>query len=372
MILCAVMTACSLKNSQKVSVESSSQNMDVMKILIGAYTGSGNNGICQVGFDPEQGTFAEMTLLVEATNPSFITISRDGEKIFAVSETRSGHVSSYVWNTDGTGLRLVNSQPTQGDDPCHLELNPQQDLLAVANYTSGSISVFNVSPSGEIKPSPKFFQLLGSGPVKPNQDSPRGHCVKFDANGQFLYAVDLGADKIISYPIRNGEVLDMVSSFALDPGDGPRHLIFDPTRDWAYLVNELSSTVVSLQIDHRTGVFKKLDKVSTLPADFAGKNYCADIHITKNGKYLFASNRGHHSIAVFSISETGQLVCIGIEPVQGEWPRNFTLTPDEKFILVANQNTDNITVFSLDRESGALAFTGSEMEVSKPVALVFR
>ncbi|MCB0669736.1 MAG: lactonase family protein, partial [Saprospiraceae bacterium] len=207
--------------------------------------------------------------------------------------------------------------------------------------------------------------------VLPNQKGPRAHCVKFDPNGKFLYTVDLGIDQIITYPVSASGVGEATSRFALDPGDGPRHFIFDPTRDLAYVVNELGSSVVSMRIDHNTGELTRIDKKGTLPEGFEGDNYCADIHISSDGKFLYASNRGHNSLAIFSVGDQGELEKIGVESVQGEWPRNFTLSPDEKYVLVANQNTDNITVFNRNTETGALTFTGNQYQLSKPVALKF-
>jgi len=346
------------------------QNMN-MELLVGTYTGKGSKGIYLLDFDQNSGKLSNERLLIETSNPSFVTYDRDKKFVYAVNEGREGQVSSFQWNSDRSALQAVNQQSSEGSSPCYLELNPEEDLLAVANYSSGNLSIYKIGNGGEIQPMPTVIQHEGAGPVKPNQESPRAHCVRFDPNGHFLYAVDLGIDQIISYPVLNGEVGKAVSSIAMDPGDGPRHFIFHPSLNLAFVVNELGSSVVSMKIDHKTGKLARIDKASTLPNDFTGKNYCADIHITSNGKFLYASNRGHQSIAIFEVSEDGKLRRIGIESVHGEWPRNFTLSPDEKHLLVANQNSDNITVFNINQETGLLSYTGHEYKLSQPVALKF-
>ncbi|NND34384.1 MAG: lactonase family protein [Saprospiraceae bacterium] len=342
-----------------------------MKLLVGTYTGEGSDGIYSLDFDPIAGSLSNPQLVAETTNPSFVCISKDRQYIYAVNETRSGMVSSFLWNHEDDNTTLISQQPSEGDHPCHIELSEQEGLLAVANYSSGNISIYSIDAPGTIASGPIIFQHQGSGPVVPNQKGARAHCVRFAPNGKFLYAVDLGIDQVVSYPIISGKVGESNAQVRLDPGDGPRHLIFHPNKDLAFVVNELSSTVVSLQADHQSGEFKRVDKASTLPEEFDGKNYCADIHITQDGKFLYASNRGHHSIAIFEVTGQGGLKRIAIEPVRGEWPRNFTLSPDDQFLLVANQNTNNVTVFEVNPATGQLTYTGREITISKPVSLRF-
>jgi 6-phosphogluconolactonase len=194
----------------------------------------------------------------------------------------------------------------------------------------------------------------------------------FARDDRFLYAVDLGLDAIIAYPLdENGIAGEPHIAMNMDPGDGPRHLIFHPTKDLAFVINELSNSVVSMTVDPVSGTFEKIDKQSTLPEGYTETSYCADIHISDDGKYLYGSNRGHNSIAVFSISESGALILLETESVRGEWPRNFALSPDGKHLLVANQHTNNVTVFSIDPETGLLNYTGNELKVFNPVCLVF-
>lgn len=368
LIFYSLFPSCTSRSGQTEAM----QKQQTLELLVGTYTNQESKGMYLLDFEPDSGGLGNLRMVVETPNPSYLTISKDRQYVYAVNEGGDGQVSSFKWNEDRSSLIPVSQQSTLGSSPCHVELNPAESLLAIANYSSGNVAVFGLGESGIIRDSPVNFQHEGSGPVKPNQNGARAHCTKFAANGKFLYAVDLGIDQIISYPVGDdGLVGSAVSRLNLDPGDGPRHLIFHPSRDLAFVVNELSGSVVSMKADHTTGRLERIDKASTVPDDFDGKNYCADIHITKNGKFLYASNRGHHSIAIFSVSDDGALNRIGIEPVRGEWPRNFTLSPDERFLLVANQNTDNITVFSVEQTTGLLTFTGQEVKLSRPVALKF-
>jgi 6-phosphogluconolactonase len=208
--------------------------------------------------------------------------------------------------------------------------------------------------------------------VKPNQESPRAHFAAFNTAGTYLYVVDLGIDKILVYPVSNdGLIGEGQTALEMDPGDGPRHLVFHPEKDLVFVVNELSNSVISAQVDPITGRMKRLDKKSTLPQGYSDKSYCADIHISKDGRFLYASNRGHNSIAIFKVLENGQVELMGTEPVQGDWPRNFAISPSGKHLLVANQNSNSITVFDVNPETGLLHFTGQKLEMEHPVCLQF-
>jgi len=345
---------------------------ETIELLAGTYTDESSKGIYLLSFNPADGSLENKGLVAETVSPSYLDISNDRQFVFAVNENDPGTVSSFKWNDDRTQLNLINQQPSEGAHPCFIELNQDEIQLAVANYSSGNIAIYSVDDNGSIGESPEVRKHEGSGPVTPNQKSAHAHCSKFDANGKFLYVADLGIDEIISYPLdENGKPGEKQTALALDKGDGPRHFIFHPSKDLLFVINELSGSVVSAKVNHDTGLLERIDKKSTLPDDYTGTNSCADIHITSNGKFLYASNRGHNSIATFKVAEDGTLEKIANEPVQGEWPRNFTLSPDEKHLIVANKDTDNITVFRLDPETGLLTYTGNQVMVSKPVCLKF-
>lgn len=342
-----------------------------LDLLVGTYTSSGSHGIYKIDFDTFTGRLSGKQLIAEASNPSYLAITKDRTKVFSVNENEDGSVSSFKWNAAKSMLERIGEQSSKGYSPCYIELNHKENLLATANYVTGNIAVYPVNKDGSIQPAISVKQHTGNGPVLPNQEGPHAHCVRFSEDGRWLYAVDLGNDKVLVYPIVNGEAGDEKVALELDPGDGPRHLIFHPNKNIAFIINELSSTVVSVLVNNQTGEFTRITKLSTLPKDYKGKNACADIHVSGDGQFLYASNRGHNSIAVFKVSNDGKLEKIATEHVQGNWPRNFTFSPNEKFLLVANQKSNDITVFKRDPDSGLLSFTGEKMEMDQPVCLKF-
>lgn len=346
-------------------------NETTVQLLVGTYTAEASEGIYALSFNPETGALSDQQLLAKSDNPSFLIKSKDGKKLIAVNETDPGKVSSFKWNEQGTSLILQSNVSTEGMHPCHVSFNKEEDLVAVANYSSGNLAVYAFN-EGILTDQPKIRTHEGSSIVKPNQDGPHAHCSKFGKDGKFLYVADLGIDKIVGYALDEQKNLgEGFTAFAMDAGDGPRHFVHHPTKDLIYIVSEFSNTVTSAQVNRTTGEFTKVGKVSTLPADVDGDSFSADIHMTSNGKFLYTTNRGHNSIAIFSVAENGELTLMGTESVRGNWPRNFTLSPDEQFLLVANQLSDNITVFKIDQDSGLLAFTGTDVKLSRPVCLQF-
>ena len=342
-----------------------------LKLLVGTFAEGDDQGIYQLDFNTETGELTNSRHVAKENKPGYLYLSKDGERVYSSNGTKPGSVSAFQWNQDKTALTRVANLPSIGDGACYVGVNSDENLLAAANYSSGGIVLYPIDKKGVMLDEPQEIQHTGSGP-HPNQNSAHAHCVQFSQNGKFLYAVDLGIDQILTYPINSERKLGKAEvGLQMDPGDGPRHLIFHPTDNKVFIINELSSTVVSATVDEETGVFTKIDKKSTLPEDYQGPNACADIHISNNGKFLYASNRGHNSIAIYSISDSGDLKPLAIEPVQGDWPRNFTLSPDGKFLLVANQKSDNITVFKVDDKTGLLEFTGNEISISQPVCLKF-
>ncbi|MCF6296602.1 MAG: lactonase family protein [Flavobacteriaceae bacterium] len=370
--LFSLITSCNQKKS-KIYTEIKEEIIkpENIELLVGTYTDGSSKGIYKLLFNPADGSIESKSLVAEIKNPSFFSISKDKQFVYTVSESDSGKVASFQWNSDRTKLNLISKVSSKGSGLCHAKINNSENLLAVANYGSGNILVYDIE-NGIIKDSAQIRQHKGSGPVKPNQKSPHAHCTKFGSNGKFIYAVDLGIDQVVSYAINKEGILGKKqTALSLKKGDGPRHLTFHPTKDMAFIINELSCTVTSAKVNQKTGIFEKIDQQSTLPEGYTKKSYCADIHVSSSGKFLYASNRGHNSIAVFSISDEGKLKLLQTEFVHGDWPRNFTLSPDGNHLLVANQKSDNIIVLSINQETGLLTFTGNEIKISKPVCLKF-
>ncbi|MEQ9582904.1 MAG: lactonase family protein, partial [Arenibacter sp.] len=289
------------------------------KFLVGTFAEGEEQGIYQIDFNLETGALTNKQHIAKENKPGYLYLSRDGEKVYSSNGTKPGSVSAFQWNEDKTALNRVSNLSSLGDGACYVGVSPEEHLVAAANYSSGSIVLYPLDEKGVILEEPQGIQHTGSGP-HPNQNSAHAHCVQFSQNGKFLYAVDLGIDQILTYPINSENKLGQAQvALQLDPGDGPRHLVFHPTQNKVFIINELSSTVLSATVDEETGVFTKIDKKSTLPDDYQGPNACADIHISNDGKFLYASNRGHNSIAVYSVSESGDLKVLSIEPVWGDW-----------------------------------------------------
>ncbi|MDA0195739.1 MAG: lactonase family protein [Bacteroidetes bacterium] len=351
------------QSNQEESTEEQSARPSTIELLAGNAT-----GIHLLNFDPSNGSISKVGFLVEARSPSYFQISDDRQYVYSVNEGKDGGASSFKWNRDSSRLELLSQQPSNGDYPCYVDIDASEKMMAVGNYGTGNIAIYTINDDHQLQP-PAMRQHEGSGP-QPSQNGPRAHCARF--KGDFMYAVDLGIDKILSYPV-NGDMTvgEAKVAIAMDPGDGPRHLIFHPTKDMAFAINELSSTIVSMKANYTNGTFERIDKASTLPDDFTEKNSCADIHITPDGKFLYGSNRGHNSIAIFAVSEEGMLTSLGQEPVRGSWPRNFTLSPDGNYLIVANRRSNNIVVFKIDRATGLLAYTGNEVELEGTACLKF-
>lgn len=343
-----------------------------LNVLAGTYTDGKSDGIYRLSFNTETGKLTNEGLIATAENPSFLVTSSDRQYLYTVNETDSGGVSSFKWDEETQRYNLINSQYSQGVHPCYIALNDKENLLAAANYSSGNIAVYRLGQDGRILDNRQVRQHKGTGPVEGRQEGPHAHYSQFSGDGRFLYAVDLGTDEILAYSVSaEGRIGEGHAAIEMDAGDGPRHLVFHPSKNYAFVVNELSNTVVSMAVDRENGKFNKIDKVSTLPDDFQEHSQCADIHISSDGRFLYASNRGHNSIAIFEVSEDGTLKRVGIEPVRGDWPRNFALSPDGRFLLVANQNSNNVVVFKIDSETGLLTYTGNQTEVFSPVCLKF-
>ena len=347
------------------------ENFETLELLVGTFTGTGSRGIYKVNFDPTTGELSDAKLLVEEQGPSYIEISKNRKIVYSVNRTKPGSVSVFNWSKNRSGLNLVGRHTVQGEDPCFIELNQAENLVAIANYRSGNIAVYPIGHGGNVVGEIQTKSKANENPVA-NSKVAHAHCVKFGLSDRFLYDVDLGLDAVFYYEIdHKGRLGNQQKALELDVGDGPRHMIFHPTKNLAFVINELSSTVVSATVDKEKGSFERVDRKNTLPTDYNGKNSCADIRLSRNGKFLYVSNRGHNSIAIFSIDDDGKLNFIDCESVRGDWPRNFVISPDGEFLLVANRKSNNITVFKINKKTGLLTYTGNQIALFEPVCLKF-
>jgi 6-phosphogluconolactonase len=356
----------------------SNQNPEAT-FYIGTYTSGKSEGIYVYRMDRTTGALTRFSSTM-SVNPSFLTIDRDKKYLYAVNEVGEyagkpgGGVSAFAIDSVNGSLRLLNEQATQGADPCHLSIDYRRRMLLVANYTGGSVTVLSVRADGTLEKVTGLLRHVGSG-IKEQQRGPHAHCVIFDQHERFVFVADLGIDKVMIYQLdrKTGKLNPANQEFAeLPKGAGPRHLALHTSGNYLYVINELDSTMTSFKYDYRYGTLSLIETVSTLPGNFAGTSYCADVHISASGKFLYGSNRGHNSIVVFEIDpRTGKLKLVEHVSTEGDWPRNFTIDPSGKFLLVANQRSDNVVIFNIDSGTGRLTPTGHNEQIPSPVCLKF-
>lgn len=348
-------------------------------LYVGTYTTGKSDGIYVYRFDPTTGALHRSSSTM-SINPSFLTVDRSKRYLYAVNEVGEyagkpgGGVSAFAIERGTGNLRLLNEQATQGADPCHLSVDSKKRTLLVANYTGGNVTVMPLRADGTLGMAAEVKQHEGSGP-KEQQKGPHAHCIILDRFERHALASDLGIDKVMIYRFdrATGKLTPAQQPFAeLKPGAGPRHLALHPTGKYLYVINELDSTMSAFKYNELNGSLTPIETVSTLPSDFSGVSYCADVHVSPSGKFLYGSNRGHNSIVVFEIdARTGKLKLVEHVSTEGNWPRNFTIDPSGTFLLVANQRSDNVVVFSIDLSSGRLKPTGLNEAIPSPVCLRF-
>ena len=345
-------------------------------LLTGTYTSAKSEGMYVYQFNSADGSSKEVSH-VKISNPSFVAVSPDEQFVYSVEEDaanngKGGALSAFSFNKKTGILSFINRQPTGGDHPCYVSVDKTGKWVAVGNYTTGSLSILPVEANGGVGIATANIKHAGSGPNKTRQASPHVHCTIFSADNRFLFVPDLGIDKLMIYAFdeSTGKLTPAKQPFALsDPGAGPRHICFNAANTFAYLIEELSGTVVTYK--HKNGKLVKKQRITTMPAfdsSFAGS---ADIHVSPNGKFLYASNRAEaNNIAIFSINQkNGKLSLIGHQSTFGKTPRNFNFDPTGNFLLVANQNSDKIVVFKINKDTGLLTDTHNNIDVGKPVCL---
>jgi 6-phosphogluconolactonase len=310
-------------------------------------------------------------------NPSFMVVDSNNTHLYAVNEITAcygatGSVSAFSIDTRTANLTYINSQPTMGLAPCHLSLDITSRYVFAANYASGSICVLPIQDDGCLGEVNHVVQHAGSGLIEERQSAPHAHMVLPSPDGRFILAVDLGTDEILAYRLDQIRGLLLAAdsySTKLSPGTGPRHLRFHPNGRFVYVLGELSSTIDVFDYDQASAAFYEKQKISTLPDNYNGRTSGAEIQVHPSGKFVYASNRGHNSIAIFSVdAHSGKLSLTGHQSSQGSIPRHFTIDPSGSFLLVANQNSDNVVTFRIDQKTGNLSSVGSN-HVPTPVCI---
>ncbi|UJR22376.1 hypothetical protein I4U23_025438 [Adineta vaga] len=346
-------------------------------VFVGTYSGDGSSdskGIYAFTLDETKSTLIPLGLAAATTNASYVLVHPSHKYLYAVNEQDDGMVSSFEIDSTKPGrLTLINQQSSRGSGPCYLSTNRVGEYIFVANYNNGTVAVLPInSNDGSIKQSTGFDQQTGSSIDPIRQTSAHAHCILLDKREQFALSADLGSDQIYHYRFfpNNGSILRTSITKAARPGDGPRHIIFNSNQKYVYLMNELKSTITVFNYFPN---MQSIQIVSTLPENFTAMNTGAELLLHPiTEKYLYASNRGHDSIAVFSVdNNTGFLTLIQHISVQGHTPRNFNISPNGKFLIVANQDSNNVVLFTIDENTGKLTSTGSIVEVSKPTCVKY-
>jgi 6-phosphogluconolactonase len=349
-------------------------------VYVGTYTKSKSKGIYAFRFDGSSGGLTPIGLVTETRNPSFLAIHPNHKYLFAANEIgdfegkREGAVTSFSIDSATGTLTPINQRTSGGDGPCHMSVDKAGTHVLVANYNGGNASVIPVGADGRLGALTAFQQHKGSSVHPQRQKEPHAHSINLDAANHFAFVADLGMDKIMTYryDTRQGTLTPNVPpSAAVAPGSGPRHFAFHPGGKFAYVINEITYTVTTFAYDEKTGALTELQTIPTVEGKVPG-NSTAEVQVHPSGKFLYGSNRGHNSIAVFSIDPAkGTLSWLQNQSTHGRTPRNFGIDPTGAFLLAANQDSDNLVVFRIDPATGRLTHTGLIVEAPTPVCVKF-
>lgn len=349
---------------------------DQYYLITGSYTTGKSEGIYVYLFNSSNGSFKEVSH-AKISNPSFIAVSPDERYVYAVQENaankgRGGEIAAFSFDKQTGLLTYINEQPSGGDHPCYVSVDRTGKWVATGNYSSGSVAILPVQADGSLGKASTIIQHEGSGVNKERQSNPHVHCTVFSNDNRFLFVPDLGIDKVMIYSFDDltGKLSTAPQPFARSAdGAGPRHFCFHPSGKFAYLIEEMSGTVVVF--DHKNGNLKNKQRISSMPPGDTSNAASADIHVSPDGKFLYASNRADaNSIAIFTISQkTGKLVLAAHQSTLGKTPRNFNFDPSGNFLLVGNQHSDEIVIFKMDKETGLLTDTQKRIQAGKPVCI---
>jgi 6-phosphogluconolactonase len=344
-------------------------------LIVGAYTSGNSKGIAVYRFYTETGRLAYLSQIDNVSNPSYLAVSSNNKFVYAVNENDNGEVSSFSFEPKTGQLKFINKVSTLGGSPCYISVDKAQKNLFVANYSGGNIAVLPLNEDGSIAPASMTLKDDGHGVNKERQEKAHVHTAVLSPDEKYVLYTDLGTDKINITKYKGGKNNQIVPAnpafVSVKPGYGPRHLAFSNDKKYLYLITEMGSSVIVF--DYNNGKPKQKQDISLLADGFKGATGAADIHISPNGKFLYATNRGDaNDISVFSINpENGELTFVDRKATGGKGPRNFVIDPTGKYLLVAHQNSDNIYVFQLDEATGKLIRVVSRIEVGNPVCLKF-
>ncbi|MBO9684182.1 MAG: lactonase family protein [Flavisolibacter sp.] len=342
-------------------------------LLVGTYTRGKSEGIYVYNFNKKDGS-AKIVDSVQTSNPSYLAVAPNQKFVYAVQENanngKGGEVAAFAFTKENGKLSFINRQLSAGDHPCYVAIDKTGKWIAVANYTSGTVAVLPVNSDGSLGKAVSSFQHTGHGINLKRQEGPHAHSAVFSPDNKYLFVQDLGIDKIIVYAFNDKTgALAQKDSIRLTDGSGPRHFTFHPNGKRAYVVQELSGDITAF--NYQKGALTQVQTISALPKNFNKFFTSADIHVSNDGKFLYASTRDSANIlTIFRIDQkTGKLSIVGHQSVLGKTPRNFNFDPSGNYLLVANQNSDNIVIFKVNRQTGLLTDTGNRIDVGSPVCI---
>ena len=339
-------------------------------VFISSFTGGDKGGIQAYRLNLDSGELKPAQRTGDNPNPFFLALSSNNKFLYAIHAKNFGgkeneEVAAYeIVNRDGQ-LKRLNRQSAMGTAACYLDVDATGKAVVVANYTTGNVASLSVKADGSLGEVVSTIQHSGTGADPARQKGPHAHCIVVSPDNKFAYSADLGLDQILIYKLdpATAKLTANQPAFAKTPvAAGPRHLTFHPNGKHVYVINELSNSVTVFDYNAETGALVETQTISTLPKDFDGKSYCADLKITPDGKFLYGTNRGHDSLAAYRIGDNGQLTLIGIEPSLGKGPQNLLIAPGGKLLLCANMPGNNVAVFRIDPQTGALKSAGTPIE----------
>ena len=340
-------------------------------LVVGTFTDAGSDGIYTYKFNSQTGD-AVAASSVKTSNPSYLVVSPDNKYVYAANHDEQGMVSAFQFNKQDGSLKFLNKVTSAGAHPCYISINKKGNILVVGNYAGGNLSVLEVRQDGQVNQPKQIIQLKGSSVNRSRQEKAHVHATVFSPDQRFLFVPDLGSDKVMIYKVAQGSgALQPAEEPFIDvnAGSGPRHIDFHPKYGFAYLIEELTGTISVYK--YAEGKLTLVQNTSAHPISYQGAYGSADIHVSPDGNFLYASNRGDaNSIAIFKIDpDTGMIMPTGFQPSLGIHPRNFNFDPTGNFLLVANRDTDEIVIFKIDKQTGLLEDTKKRIKVSKPVCI---
>lgn len=350
-------------------------------VFISAFASGEDGAIHAYRLDGKSGQLTQVQRTTGPEQPFFLALSPDSKFLYSIHAPEkfggktNEQVAAYKIVGDSGKLQLLNRQPALGSASCYLDVDATGKTVVVANYLTGSVAAFPVQGDGSLGKAAAFIQHKGSSVNSARQEGPHAHSIVVSPDNRFVYAADLGLDKILSYILdpKTSRLTPNRQPFVRTlPGAGPRHLIFDPSGKHVYVINELANSVTAFAYDAESGVLIELQTLSTLPDDFEGTSHCADLKITPDGQFLYGTNRGQDSIAMYRIGAHGRLTLLGIEPSLGKGPQNLAITPDGKLLICANMPGNNVAVFRIDGKSGALRSVGDPISMPGPSCILLR